>query len=61
MLVVYDEETVVINESIQDSIPVKSSKHLIHPFVIGNPKLWDGLKNPFLYRTELLLLKNGVV
>lgn len=40
-------------------IPGESSQTF--DLVIENPHLWNGRKNPFCYRTEITLLKNGQI
>lgn len=49
----------ILSKNITKSFPGNSQSEVIIPFEIENPKLWNGIKTPFMYKVVISLLRNG--
>ena len=59
-LIIDGSGEIVESQLTTESIP-KGTTELTHRYVIQNPHLWNGKKDPYLYRVKVNILKNGTV
>lgn len=59
---IYDQSGKLIKTHTQSfDLTPQGTQSLISSFIIKNPTLWHGRKNPYLYKVECKLLQNGRV
>ncbi|MCC8171024.1 MAG: glycoside hydrolase family 2 protein [Parabacteroides sp.] len=56
---VYDGNKIVVQQRQPVVLPANGSQTVTVPLQIRNPRLWNGRKDPFVYRTEITLLADG--
>lgn len=56
---VYDGNKVVTQQRLPVTMQASGSQTVTVPLQIRNPRLWNGRKDPFVYRTEVTLLADG--
>lgn len=56
---VYDGDKVVTQQRMPVTLQAAGCQTVTLPLQIRNPRLWNGRKDPFVYRTEVTLLADG--
>lgn len=56
---VWDGQKLIQEQSHKELIPVGENQPVTVDFSLSNPHLWNGTKDPFMYRTEIQLLSDG--
>lgn len=56
---VYNGDKVAVEQSLSVTVAPESQQAVVLPLTIKKPRLWNGRKDPFIYRTEVTLSSGG--